>query len=205
MRILLIPVTEREKFQDLIISEKLDSSLSKKGVEDARRIGKFLRNKVRIDKIYSGSSIQSKETAQSIGAILNVKPSVIEEFREIDMGDFEGQSRDTFKRSDEGRIFFYEMDKCIISGAKETIPEAQKRAMEKVKEITKHYNDEASIAIISHRGILACILCGLLDISLAKSWNFKLGRPAIASLKSRDYGTFELLELINDELAKINA
>lgn len=69
---------------------KVDYSLTPKGVLQARQTAEFFRQKA-IDGIYSSPLKRALETAQIIAAPLNLPVVPLEAFREVNVGDLEGQ------------------------------------------------------------------------------------------------------------------
>lgn len=70
-------------------SRKIDYSLNDKGREQARQTAEYLLHK-RIDEIYASPLKRAQETAGIIAARLGLPVTVVEEFREIEVGDLEG-------------------------------------------------------------------------------------------------------------------
>ena len=71
---------------------RVDYALNEKGREQARQTGAFFRSRPwRIGAIFSSPLLRAAETATLIGAPLGLEPVIIEEFREINVGDLEGQ------------------------------------------------------------------------------------------------------------------
>lgn len=71
-------------------SRKVDYPLTPKGILQARQTAEFFRGK-QIDEIYSSPLKRAVETAEIIGEKIGVPVVVMENFREIDVGDLEGQ------------------------------------------------------------------------------------------------------------------
>lgn len=71
-------------------SRKVDYSLTPKGVLQARQTAELFRGK-KIDEIYSSPLKRAVETAEIIGEQIRVPVVIKENFREIDVGDLEGQ------------------------------------------------------------------------------------------------------------------
>lgn len=69
---------------------KVDYSLTEKGITQSQVTAKYLKNKG-ICAIYSSPLKRARETAKIISEELNLIPSVIEEFREVNVGSLEGK------------------------------------------------------------------------------------------------------------------
>jgi probable phosphoglycerate mutase len=70
--------------------KRVDNPLSERGVLQAKQTGEFLAGKS-IDEVYSSPMKRAAETAQIIAARLGKGVTILENFRELDVGDLEGQ------------------------------------------------------------------------------------------------------------------
>lgn len=71
-------------------SRRVDYALTEKGRLQAAQTGEHFRG-MGIDQIYASPLKRAVETAQIIGAALGLTPVVLENFREVDVGDLELQ------------------------------------------------------------------------------------------------------------------
>jgi 2,3-bisphosphoglycerate-dependent phosphoglycerate mutase len=69
---------------------KVDRPLTERGRLQAREAGEYLAGK-NIHAIYCSTMKRSHETAQIISARLGLEPVVLEEFREVDVGELDGK------------------------------------------------------------------------------------------------------------------
>ena len=69
---------------------KVDRPLTERGRLQAREAGEYLAGK-NIHAIYCSTMKRSHETAQIISARLGLEPVVLEEFREVDVGELDGR------------------------------------------------------------------------------------------------------------------
>ncbi len=69
---------------------RVDYSLTEKGVQQAEQTAAFFRQKP-IDSIYSSPLKRAQETAQILAGALGLKVIVLENLREMNVGDLEGQ------------------------------------------------------------------------------------------------------------------
>lgn len=67
---------------------KVDYSLTPKGVLQAQQTGAFFLGKP-IDAIYTSPLKRAVETGQIIGEMIGCAPTVVEQFREVDVGELE--------------------------------------------------------------------------------------------------------------------
>ncbi|MBS4016549.1 MAG: histidine phosphatase family protein [Candidatus Latescibacteria bacterium] len=71
-------------------SRKLDLPLTDFGVEQVKQISQPM-SKLGLNKIYTSPLIRAQQTAQIIGDACNLKPVVVEQLREIDVGVLDGK------------------------------------------------------------------------------------------------------------------
>lgn len=69
---------------------KVDYPLTAKGVLQAQQTAEFFRGKA-IHEIYSSPLIRARQTAEIIAEAVNLPVTVVEHFREVNVGDLEGQ------------------------------------------------------------------------------------------------------------------
>ena len=72
-------------------SKRVDNPLSERGVLQAGQTAEYLAGKS-IDEVYSSPMKRAAETAQIIAARLKKDVTILENFRELDVGDLEGQT-----------------------------------------------------------------------------------------------------------------
>ncbi|HWH04956.1 MAG TPA: histidine phosphatase family protein, partial [Gaiellaceae bacterium] len=70
-----------------------DRPLNELGREQARELAERLRND-RIDAVYSSPLVRALETAETVAAALGLPVETREALREVDVGSWEGLSRD---------------------------------------------------------------------------------------------------------------
>ena len=71
-------------------SRKVDYSLNARGILQARQTGEYFR-RMGIDEVYASPLKRARETGEIIAATCGLTCTVTEHFREIDVGDLEGQ------------------------------------------------------------------------------------------------------------------
>lgn len=69
---------------------KVDYPLTPKGVLQAQQTAEFFRGK-NIHEIYASPLIRARQTAEIIAEAVNLPVTVVEHFREVNVGDLEGQ------------------------------------------------------------------------------------------------------------------
>jgi broad specificity phosphatase PhoE len=88
MKIFLIRHAESEiNAKKVYVGSKVDTGLSKKGKEQAKKIAERLKNE-KIEAIYASDLKRAKETAEAIGKHHKIKIILDKRLREFDSGDF---------------------------------------------------------------------------------------------------------------------
>lgn len=122
-----------------------DIELSKYGIEESKKLAILLRNRgVKPDLIYCSQYKRSKQTAEIISKILNVKNVIVTGLlNELDYGKYEGQDLSLFKK-----IKFGYNEKLMLEGGGETISNLIKRATKFLYLVSK--NGDTKVMAVSH-------------------------------------------------------
>ncbi len=172
-----------------------NSPLTDLGREQARRVGKVLRARG-LEAVYTSDLARALETAQIIGDMLGFEPIVLEGFREIALGQWEGRPIEEIRRED-GRnleLWYSRPVEARIPGA-ESLGAFGERVLGTFQEVLSRH-DEGRIALVSHGGVLSVIISCVLGLDLNNLWHFRLNN---ASLSRVVYGYLvPKLVLLND-------
>lgn len=74
-----------------ITCKQLDGDLTALGRKQARLVGNWLAHK-QITQIYTSPFHRARQTASIIGELVNVKPTINDDLREMDCGELEGRT-----------------------------------------------------------------------------------------------------------------
>lgn len=135
-----------------------DSALTKKGVDQARRLAKRLRH-FHIDKIYSSDLGRAFSTTQAIGATMpRVKVVRDPKLREILLGDWEGMTpEDVDKLYSKGfQKWLKKPSACVIPNA-ERVGHFRRRVTERIKQIARQ-NQGKTVLVVTHGGVITALL-----------------------------------------------
>lgn len=150
------------------------------------------------DAIYSSPLERAQTTALVLANKFNLHTEIIDDFREISFGDWEGQNMREIAKSDPENFekFFKDPEQVNIPNA-ETFLEVQKRSMDALNKIVKiHESDkEKHIVIAAHGVVNRVILCALLEIPIKKLWALSQFNTAVNILREDD-GHF-IIDVIN--------
>jgi phosphoserine phosphatase len=138
MKLILVRHGETEENVKGIVQGHLPGKLTKKGIEQAKKLALRLKDE-KIDAIYSSDLKRASDTAKEIAEYhKNVPLKFVKELREIDCGSFSGKSQDEVKGKN------YPEDSESLEDAKKRI----KNFLDKVYK--KHKNSK--VLFVSHGG-----------------------------------------------------
>lgn len=143
---------------------QLDVELSEKGIKQAKGLALTFKDMV-FTEIYCSNLTRTKTTADIIAQNHNIKPTVIKDLNEIDLGVWEGLSFDEVKNN-----YPKEFDKrgkniityCTPAG--ESFLECSNRVIKAFNKIIS--NTQGDLLIVAHAGVNRMILCTILKIPL---------------------------------------
>jgi broad specificity phosphatase PhoE len=162
-----------------IVQGHTDSPLTDLGREQANRAGEVLRERG-IRAIYTSDLARAWETACIVGEEIGVKPVVMEGFREIRLGKWEGRPIEEIREKDSKNLeLWYSCPlEARIPGA-ESLEEFQKRVLNTLEEI-KRKDGDGRIAIVSHGGVLSVIISCVLGLDINHLWHFRLSNASLS-------------------------
>lgn len=180
--------------KDLIFRGRKDIPLNETGNREAEAIAHTLKNK-NIDAIYTSPLKRSVQTGEPTEKIFGIKSIPIQEFIDINYGEWEGLtfSEVQNKYREQYALWENKPEKVRFPGG-ETLEETRERSFKGFKNIIKN-NPDKSILIIPHRVINKILLCGILGIDNSYFWRIQ-----------QDTGCINVIEYTHEMfiLAKMN-
>ncbi|WP_110952940.1 alpha-ribazole phosphatase [Anaerosinus massiliensis] len=172
-----------------------DIELSPLGLEQAKLVGKRLA-KEKIDAVYASDLKRAVKTAEYIANEHTLKVNIIEQFREISFGDWEGLDYKTINEKWPGKVelFFKNAELNVIPNG-ETFLEVTERSCRVMKNLTEKHADK-TIVIVSHGGTIRTLIATALQLRLKYIWNLRQDNTAVNILNY--YDTQTVVELLND-------
>ncbi|MCF8068485.1 MAG: alpha-ribazole phosphatase [Desulfobacterales bacterium] len=143
---------------------QIDYPLNETGYQQALLLQQIFAF-VHIDQIVSSDLSRSRETADIIAAPHKMDVNLYPEFREIDLGNWDGFIFEHIKKTypDE-----YEQRGSDLSGFRppggESFMDLRQRVMTKFNDLV--HNSDGNTIIVSHAGVIRVILCDLLGVHL---------------------------------------
>jgi isoleucyl-tRNA synthetase len=139
--------------------EKKPNPLTKKGVEQIKKVANFLEEE-KIDIIFSSPLQRTMETSRIISQKIGVKIIIDERLREVDLGELEGKTWDEYIEIYPNALNPDKTDKRGVEG----LDNMKDRANSFIAEINNQYRGK-NILIVSHGNILRVMRGVLLNSS----------------------------------------
>jgi alpha-ribazole phosphatase len=142
---------------------RTDISLDTLGKEQVKSLRNYFES-IRIDMLFTSPLTRCMQTALSICSVKELKPWIIDSFKEIDMGVWENLPMKEIKKKDPQA--FEERGKNIEHFAPqegESFGELSFRVLQAFEDITT--TNEGTIAIVAHAGVNRVIIRSLLGMA----------------------------------------
>jgi len=141
----------------------LDIGLSARGQRHAQLLARTL-DRVPLAAIYTSPRQRAVATASPLASMHGLTPIVDDALRELDFGDFEGQTYDEIaSRHPDLYRQWMETPTLVKFPGGENYPRLRVRALAAVEAIRGRHDGE-TVAIVSHGGVLRAMLAGCLSI-----------------------------------------
>jgi len=153
-----------------------DSSLSRLGIEQAKRIGRRL-DYVHFVAAYASPSKRTMHTARLALADVAIEPR--EGLREIRLGEWEGKkAEDLRKRFPRDVEYWFHSPTAVRIPGAETVGQFRRRVVAEMNRIRKQH-PAGEIAIVTHAGVICAYLTSVLGMSLDDLWSFKIRNASV--------------------------
>lgn len=141
----------------------LDVGLSARGHRHAQLLARTL-DRIPLAAVYASPSQRAVETAAPLAAVHGLTPIIDEGLREIDFGDFEGQSYEEIERSHpELYRQWMETPTLVQFPGGESYTRLRVRALAAMEAIRARHRGETA-AVVSHGGVLRAMLADCLSM-----------------------------------------
>ena len=165
-RLFLIRHGELTTSQEWRYVGHLDVDLNDTGIEQMKKIGGRLRHE-RVDVLLSSDLQRTRRGAEIIGTMIGLTPQPNAAFREINLGEWEGLTRDEivarFPADFEERS--QNLPNFRITNG-ESFADLQERVISQIEIVLKEYQGK-NIALIAHGGVNRVIITHVLGMDLS--------------------------------------
>jgi len=134
-----------------------DSPLSDHGVEQAKALAERL-SRATFDRVVSSDLSRAADTARAVGARIGMEPELRPSWREIDVGDWEGLTREEVKARFPEQIEALKSGKPIKIGGAESWLELAQRANGAFQELRAELEPGQRAVVFAHGGVIASLV-----------------------------------------------
>jgi broad specificity phosphatase PhoE len=136
--------------------------LNETGMAQSAALGRYLaRNGFRIDVVYSSDLKRATQTAEAVGTALGLPVFTDVRLREVDLGDWQGLTREEAEAWDPDRYAVFRAEwRRVPTPDGESRDDLQRRARGAFDDITARHPDQ-TIAFITHGGTIGMLLDSL--------------------------------------------
>lgn len=179
---------------DKTFTGHIDAPLSDVGIEQAKRVSKYIFENYKVDKVYSSDLSRAVDTIKPFANESNLQIIKEQELREIYGGKWEG-----VKFSDLPEIFpddfkvWQETPGLACPTGGESYKKAQERVIRAFNKIASE-NQGKTIIVCTHGGLIRALECYALGIPLEDMQKIPFVFNATISLYQMDDGKCELVE-----------
>jgi probable phosphoglycerate mutase len=136
-----------------------DPPLSDRGREQANALARELARET-IDVLVSSDLRRAAETAAILGEARGLRPELNPRLRELDLGDWEGLTRDQIERTAGNALRRFDAgDLDVRPGGGENLREIAQRAFSVVSELVDAHPGRR-LAVVTHLGVIRALLGG---------------------------------------------
>lgn len=153
-----------------------DSPLTELGVKQAEWLGESLRDTV-FDLIYSSSSPRAIRTAEIVAGGRGISIEACDEFKEINLGIWEGMNQDEAERSypEQSHHFWKDPEAFQVPNG-ETFRDVSERAINKLRQIAVEHSGK-SILVVTHTVVVKLIMAYFEQREWKDLWNLPYIHP----------------------------
>lgn len=157
------------------IQGQTDTELNDAGRAQAHQLGESLLAESRIPKaVYSSPQKRALETAEIVGGYFRLKPTPVEDFREIFSGSWEGLTWEEIQGRWPEEYAYYMKDRYshrqMDGESLKSVIDRTLAALEKIKE-----TGQEPVLVVTHSAVINGLCCYLAGDSFARLSTYSLG------------------------------
>ena len=159
-----------------------DVALSAMGLKQAEKTKEYFKE-IPLDGVISSPLQRARITAQGIADTHHLELEQVKALQELCFGDWEGKTFGEIDTLWPGMMseMYHHPDTLQLPHG-ESFLDCQKRTMAFIQELLQR-GDNKSYAIVSHGAALRTIICAMIDIPLARSWNMGLSNASVTTIR----------------------
>jgi broad specificity phosphatase PhoE len=157
-----------------------DVPLSELGCRQAAALGAALRGG-RLTHVYSSPMERARLTAGAVVAALGVPLTLVDDLRELSLGEWEGCTVDEIRAlpGDPYARWVRDPVQHIPPGG-EPLAAVQERALRAIEAIAAAHPDGDDVLVVSHGGLISAFLAYWLGMPLASIWRLTVGNGSLS-------------------------
>lgn len=165
-----------------MVQGHIDTSLTEKGILQAKYAGEFLKGS-NIKKVISSDLKRAHQTALTVAEVLKVPVVVDSRIREMHFGTWEGLSYDHIYKNHLEDFYNW-----LANPVKHPLPKQEdinhfeKRLRSFLEDIRNH--DEDNILVVGHGGSVQGLLCIAMELGMENLWKFKHNNTGISLIET---------------------
>jgi len=159
-----------------------DVPLSEQGRRQAALLGAALRGR-RLTHVYSSPLERARRTAEVVVAALDVPLTVVDDLRELSLGEWEGRTVEEIRAlpGDPYALWVRDPVQNRAPGG-EPLSAVQARALAAIDVIAAAHRDGDDVLVVSHGGVISAYLAHWLGLPLSSIWRLTLGNGSLSSV-----------------------
>ena len=160
-----------------------DIELSARGRAQAEALGRALRG-YRVVAAYVSPFHRARETAELALRESGVPLTVIEELRELSLGEWEGCTVDEVRAQagDPYRAWLRAPHDCPPPGG-EPLPVVSERVRAAIERIARAHGPGEDVLIVSHGGVISVYACHILGCSFNQLWRLRVDNASLTVVR----------------------
>ncbi|OAN42804.1 phosphoglycerate kinase [Chloroflexus islandicus] len=156
--------------------------LNERGREQARRAAFRLARSGAV-AIYSSDLPRAWETAEIIGEHLSLRPIAMPDWREIDVGLWEGLTPDELYQRFPDHMREYDRDPAgTVRLGGESYAQLQARVLRAFRQIESSHQSGETIIVVSHGGSIRALFCHIIGLDLANFGKLWLDNGSLSEI-----------------------
>ncbi len=157
-----------------------DVPLSDLGRRQAAALGAALR-RGRLAHVYASPLERARRTAESVVAELGVPLTLVDDLRELSLGEWEGCTVEEIRArpGDPYARWVRDPVRHLPPGG-EPLGAVQERALRAVNAIAAAHPDGDEVLVVSHGGVISACLAHWLGLPLSSIWRLTVGNASVS-------------------------
>lgn len=168
--------------QDRRFQGARDAELSARGREQARALARALTGRP-LDAVYTSPLSRARDTAAACADALGLRPVVLDDLREVGLGEWEGLPVETVvERYGDHYWRWLTLPGAHPPPGGEPMAALQRRVAAALEAICARHA-EGRVLVVTHGGAIASFLCGCLGLGLDAVWRLRIDNASITRVE----------------------